>query len=100
MKGRIMVEKKRRPAPERTRSSETASGDVQKYNGHEIVIPRDDPGHRVMVDGNSIQYGRAGDQFYLDIFAYDRDVTLIGVVRRYLDYRDAAAARASKASGR
>lgn len=62
----------------------------QKYKGHEVVIHRDDPGHRVLIDGEPFRYGRTARGFYLDVYAYDRSESLIDVVRRYLDYRDAA----------
>jgi hypothetical protein len=95
-----------------TRKSATTQGGSRKaggsappaeeretYKGHDIVIPLDDPGRRVLVDGEPIQYGRAGDEFYLDVYAYDRDPSLLVVVRRYIDYREAAT-RQAKDPGR
>jgi hypothetical protein len=72
----------------------------ETYKGHDIVIPRDDPGHRVLVDGQPLRFGRAGDKFYLDVYAYDPDPSLVAVVRRYIDYRDEAASRQTKEPGR
>lgn len=71
----------------------------ETYKGHDIVIRRDDPGRRVLVDGEPIRYGRASDEFYLDVYAYDRDPSLLAVVRRYIDHREAAAARQAKKRG-
>jgi hypothetical protein len=72
----------------------------EAYEGHEIVIARDDPGRRVLVDGEPIRYGRVGDEFYLDVYAYDRDVSLLEVVKRYIDHRKQAVNRHPAESGR
>lgn len=63
------------------------------YKGHEIVVTSDDPGRRVLVDDEPIRYGRVGEEFYLEVYAYDRDPSLLAVVRRYIDHRDQAASR-------
>lgn len=36
------------------------------HKGHEIAIPSDDPGWRVLVDGEPIRHRQVGDEFYLD----------------------------------
>jgi hypothetical protein len=74
--------------------------DREIYKGHEIVITRDDPARRVMVDGEPLHYGRIGDRYYLNAYAYDTDTSLVEVVRRFVDYRDAAAARRAKGAER
>jgi hypothetical protein len=72
----------------------------ETYDGHEIVIARDDPACRVLVDGEPIRYGRIGDQYYLEVYAYDRDASLVGVVKRYIDYRKQAVSRHAAEPGR
>ena len=37
-------------------------GERETYKGHEIVIPRDDAGNRVLVDGEPIRFGRSGNR--------------------------------------
>jgi hypothetical protein len=81
------------------RRSEPA-GERESHNGHEIFIPRDDPGRRVVIDGEPFRYGEAADGYYLDAYAYDRDPSLVAVVKRYLDHRDAAAKREAKGGKR
>jgi hypothetical protein len=76
------------------------AGDRETYKGHEIFIPRDDAGRRIVIDGEPLRYGRSGDLFYLSAYAYDPAPTLVEVVRRYIDYRDAAATRRAKGAGR
>lgn len=79
----------------RTKASGTSSqGDErQTYKGHEIVVVRDDPGRRIVIDGESFGFGRARDDYYLDVYAYDRDRSLVAVAKRYIDFREEAAAR-------
>lgn len=72
--------------------------DRETYRGHEIEIYTDDAGRRVVIDGAPFRYGRAGDEFYLEAYAYDRSTSLAEVVRKFVDYRDkAVAARAARA---
>jgi hypothetical protein len=74
--------------------------DREIYKGHEVLIPRGDPGRRVLIDGEPVRYGQIGDRYYLPAYAYDSDTSLVEVVRRFIDYRDAAAARRAKEAGR
>jgi hypothetical protein len=55
-----------------------------ELNGHNIVIPREP--RTVMIDGVPHRYGIAGDCYYLERHPHDRAETLLGAVRRYLDY--------------
>lgn len=84
-----MVKKRKKPGPGAERHT---------YKGHEIVITSDDPGRRVLVDDEPIRYGRVGDEFYLDVYAYNRDPSLLTVVRRYIDHIENAAARQAEGS--
>ena len=72
--------------------------DRETYRGHEIEIFPADAGRRVVIDGEPFRYGKAGDEFYLQAYAYDRSTSLAEVVRKFIDYRDkAGAARAARA---
>jgi hypothetical protein len=75
-------------------------GDRETYHGHEIFIPRDDSGRRVVLDGEPLRYGESADGFYLSVYAYDRDPSLLDVIKRYIDYRDAVAERRGRGGGR
>jgi hypothetical protein len=90
-----MAQTPRGSSSRRKKASETPShgGERETYKGHEIVVVRDDPGRRIVIDGESFGYDRAGDEFYLDIYAYDRDRSLMAVAKRYIDFREEAAAR-------
>lgn len=90
-----MAEKPGSSSSRREKASGTSSEAEERetYKGHEIVVVTDDPGRRIMIDGESFRYGRAGDDYYLDVYAYDRDRSLMGVAERYIDYRENAAAR-------
>lgn len=66
---------------------------LETYDGHEIIIVPDDPGRRVLLDDEPLRYGRVGDEFYLDAYAYDRDTSLLEVVKRYVDHRKQATSR-------
>ena len=71
----------------------------ETHHGHEIEIFPDDPGRRVLIDGEPFRYGEAGDEFYLEAYAYDRSASLAEVVRKFVDYRDKASAnRAANAN--
>jgi hypothetical protein len=59
----------------------------QTYKGHEVVIPDDERGKRISIDGRSVHYGVTdGGEYYLDVYAYDRAKSLDEVVKRYIDY--------------
>jgi len=55
------------------------------WNGYKIVIPRE-PRRTVLIDDVAYGYGIAGDCYYLERHPHDRADTLVGAVRRYLDY--------------
>ncbi len=55
------------------------------WKGHRIVIPRG-PLKTVVIDGVPHRYAIAGDCYYLERHPHDRAETLLGAVRRYLDY--------------
>lgn len=55
-----------------------------ELNGHNIVILREP--RTVMIDGVPHHYAIAGDCYYLERHPHDRAETLLGAVRRYLDY--------------
>lgn len=80
------------------RRAKTVAG-RETYRGHEIEIFSDDPGRRVVIDGEPFRYGQVGDEFYLEAYAYDRSTSLVEVVRKFVDYRDKAnAARTARAA--
>lgn len=60
----------------------------EKYKGHEIVYPSDGRRKRLFIDGRPVLYGQVGDQYYLNVYAYDRAKTLEEVIRRYINYKD------------
>ena len=55
-----------------------------ELNGHQVVIPREP--RMVLIDGQPYRYGIAGDCYYLERNPRERAETLVGAVRRYLDY--------------
>jgi hypothetical protein len=55
------------------------------WNGHMIVIPRE-PRRMVLIDDRPFRWGIAGDSYYLESHPHDRADTLVGAVKRYLDY--------------
>ncbi len=58
----------------------------ETWNGHEIVIPRE-PRRTVVIDSVPYRYGIAGDCYYLERNPYDRADTLVGAIRRYIEYQ-------------
>jgi hypothetical protein len=76
--------------PTRTSGSKGRTSKVRRetYKGHEIVYSPDERRKRIFIDGRPRRYGQAGDEFYLDVYAYDRAKTLEEVIKRYLDYQD------------
>ena len=84
----------------RSRRGATPTSERASYHGHEIHIPADDPGRRVVIDGVPIRYGQAADGYYLSAYAYDRAPSLLEVVKRFVDYRDTAIERREKGDGR
>ena len=77
----------------RARRPAKPAGERTSYHGHEIYIPADDSGRRVVIDGVPIRYGETADGYYLSVYAFDRDRPLLDVVKRYVDYRDAVLKR-------
>ena len=75
-----------------------ASGERrQTYKGHAVVIPDDERGKRISIDGRSVHYGVTdGGEYYLDVYAYDRAKSLDEVVKRYIDYLGRTAERRKK----
>ena len=55
------------------------------WNGHKIVIPSE-PRRTVVIDDIPFRYGIAGDAYFLERHPHDRADTLVGAIRRYLDY--------------
>jgi len=49
-----------------------------------IAIPPEP--RTVMINGVPYRYGIAGDRYYLERHPHDRADTLVGAIRRYLDY--------------
>jgi hypothetical protein len=84
---RAPVEEKHTPAADEYRKS---------YKGHEIIIPRDERRKRIFIDGRSVYYGLADDEYYLDVYAYDRAKSLEEVVKRYIDYKERTERREKK----
>jgi hypothetical protein len=68
----------------------------ETYKKHEILIRRDPRRTRLFIDGAPVGHGKAGDQYYLDVYAYDRADSLLEVVRRYIDYRARTQGHAKK----
>ena len=77
-------------------SGHGVAGRSEVYKGHEIFVPDDQRRKHLFIDGRSVGYGTAGGEYYLDVYAYDRAKSLDEVVRRYLDFKDQADARAKK----
>jgi len=90
----------RRGGSKKAGGSAARADEHETYKGHDIVISGEDRAGRVVIDGEPIRYGRAGDEFYLAVYAYDRGRSLLTVVRRYIDYREAAAERRANDEGR
>jgi hypothetical protein len=90
-----------RSASSRSKRQPSSADVSEKYRGHEIVIPADDPGRRVLIDGEPFRYGLSGGgRFYLSAYAYASDESLISVVRKFVDHRDESAARRAKGTAR
>lgn len=68
----------------------------ETYKGHEIIFPDDGRRKRIFIDGRPVRYGQAGDEYYLDVYAFDRAKTLEEVIKRYLDYKDRVRKRGSE----
>jgi hypothetical protein len=75
---------KSKPAAESSRADERR----ETYRKHEIIFPADERRKRIFIDGRPVRYGQAGDEYYLDVYAYDRGKSLQDAIKRYLDYRD------------
>lgn len=89
----------RQAAQRRSRANKRPTdpaGERHTYKSHEIVIPRDDPGSRVIIDGDPFRYSKVADGYYLDAYAYDRDDALRAVIERFIDHREDAEDRRAK----
>ena len=85
------MDKKKKDGPERPRIAlpETRR---ETYNGHEIVIPRDERHKRLSIDGRAVYYAvNARGEYYLNKYAFDPAKSLDEVIKRYIDHLDAAA---------
>lgn len=85
------MNKKKKDGPESSRASlpETRR---ETYNGHEIVIPKDERNKRISIDGRTVYYAvNAKGEYYLDKYSFDPAKTLDEVIKRYLDYLDRVA---------
>ncbi len=92
-----MAERQAGQRPSRAKKGPTDPAvERHTYKGHEIVIPRDDPGSRVIIDGEPFRYANVADGYYLDAYAYDRDESLRAVVERFIDHRESAEDRRAK----
>jgi hypothetical protein len=69
----------------------------EQYEGHVIAISEGDTRRRVQIDDRSYRYGKIGDLYYLDEYAYDPTDSLDELGRRFIDYRAATATRSSGA---
>jgi hypothetical protein len=86
----------RKPKSHPAAESSRADARRETYRKHEIIFPADEQRKRIYIDGRPVRYGQAGDQFYLDVYAYDRGKSLKDVIKRYLDYRDGIRVAAEK----
>jgi hypothetical protein len=68
----------------------------ESYKGHEILFPQDERGKRIYIDGRPVHYGLAGDEYYLDVYAYDRAKSLEEVIKRYIDHLERTQGRKDK----
>lgn len=62
----------------------------ETYRGHEITIPDDHRRKRIFIDGRQIKWGKAGDSYFLDVYAYDPGKTLDETIKRYIDFLEKA----------
>ncbi len=68
-----MTESHFRPAP-------GVTARVFTHKDHEVAIPDDPPRTWIFIDGRPVRYGRLGEQYYLDVYAYDLADTLDEVI--------------------
>ncbi len=74
----------------------TGTDKRETYKGHEIILPADERKKKVFIDGRPVKWGKAGDTYYLDVYAYDRGKTLDETIRRYVDSREKSARKSRK----
>lgn len=68
----------------------------ETYKGHEILYPGDQRRKKIFIDGRPVKWGKAGDSYYLDVYAYDPGRTLEETVKRYLAHLEKAGSKAGK----
>ena len=87
------MDKKKKDSPE-SAPARVALPETRRetINGHEVVIPTDERNKRLSIDGRTVYYAvNPRGEYYLDKYAYDPAKSLDEVIKRYLDYLDAAA---------
>jgi hypothetical protein len=68
----------------------------ESVQGHEIIYPRDERRKKIFIDGRPVKWGKAGETYYLDVYAYDRGETLEETVKRYIAYLEKKGGRGKK----
>ena len=85
------MDKKKKDGPDRSRVS-LPETQRETYNGHEIVIPKDERNKRLSIDGRTVYYSvDARGEYYLDKYAYDPAKSLEEVIKRYVNHLDRVA---------
>jgi hypothetical protein len=59
---------------------------TERYDGHEVVYPLDERRASIFIDGRPVRWGKAGNTYYLEVYAYDRGASLEETVKRYIAY--------------
>ena len=61
-----------------------------EHRGSRIELVGDAPERVLLVDGEPLRWGRfpSDGHYFLYGYAYDRDDSLIGLAKRYIEYRD------------
>jgi len=65
------------------------SHETVEHRGSRIELVGEAPERVLLIDGEPLRWGRfpSDGQYFLYGYAYDPDVSLIGLAKRYIEYR-------------
>jgi len=60
----------------------------EKYKGNLIELPKDEECKEITINGVKVQFGKdSSGEYFLSLYAYDRDADLLNLVKKYVDYQ-------------
>jgi hypothetical protein len=68
---------------------EQTTGRTERYKGRRIILREKQDDSTLYIDNEPVKFGRLpSGHYYLEPYAYDTDVSLLEVVKRFIDYQE------------